>query len=84
MREMPRSDGSVALYGDNSDDDLVIIEPIVTGFVPVNGGALRCDCGAPLQPWSWRCVAAENIVEIGCARCHRVNAHIRLGTKVHR
>jgi hypothetical protein len=83
MREMPRADGSVALYDDDDDQDLVIVEPIVTGFAPVNGSAPRCVCGAPLQPWSWRFVAADSI-EIGCDRCHRVNAHIRLGTRVYR
>ena len=29
-------------------------------------------------------LAATDDVELGCARCHRVHEHIRLGTKVHR
>jgi hypothetical protein len=24
------------------------------------------------------------VVELGCTRCHRVHAHIRLGARVHR
>ena len=80
MREALRRDGSVALYDENDDGDMIIIEPIVTAFTPVRGNA-RCVCGAPLAPY--RCVAADD-VEIGCGRCHRVFGHFRLGTRVHR
>ena len=82
MREVQRHDGSVAFYDENDDGDMVIIEPIVTAFTPVRGNA-RCVCGAPLAPWGYRCVTADD-VEIGCGRCHRVFGHFRLGTRVHR
>ena len=29
-------------------------------------------------------LAATDDVELGCARCHGVHGHMRLGTKVHR
>jgi len=82
MREVQRHDGSVALYDENDDGDMVIIEPIITAFAPVRGNA-RCVCGAVLAPWAFRCVAADD-VEIGCTCCHRVFGHFRLGTRVHR
>ena len=82
MREVQRHDGCVALFDENDDGDMVIIEPIITAFAPVRGNA-RCVCGAPLTPWDYRCVAADD-VEIGCSRCHRVHGHFRLGTRVHR
>jgi hypothetical protein len=82
MREVRQRDGSIVLYGENDDSDTVIVEPIITAFAPVRGNA-RCVCGAALAPWSYRCVAADD-VEIGCGRCHRVHGHFRLGTRVHR
>jgi len=82
MYEIQRRDGSVALYGDGDDQDLVVVEPIIASFVPVRGNAV-CVCGAPLQAWNWRCVAADD-VELGCSRCHRVHGHFQLGTRVHR
>ena len=82
MRGALRRDGSTVLYGENDDSDMVIVEPIITAFAPVRGNA-RCVCGAALAPWSYRCVAADDI-EIGCGRCHRVHGHFRLGTRVHR
>jgi len=82
MREVIRRDGSVALYADDDDDDVAVVEPIIAGFVPVRGNAC-CACGAPLESWGWRCVAGDD-VELGCARCHRVHGHFRLGAKVHR
>jgi hypothetical protein len=36
-----------------------------------------------LRPWGWRAVAADT-VELNCDRCHRIHAHLQLGTKVHR
>ena len=82
MRGALRRDGSTVLYGENDDSDMVIVEPIITAFAPVRGNA-RCVCGAALAPWSYRCVATDD-VEIGCGRCHRVLGHFRLGTRVHR
>jgi hypothetical protein len=82
MREMPRRDGSVALYDDDHDEDLIIVEPTVAGFDLVQNN-LHCACGRPLQAWSWRSVTC-NTVELVCDRCHRVHAHFRLGTRVHR
>jgi hypothetical protein len=80
MREAPRRDGCLALYGD--EGDTVIVEPVVLGFAPVPG-MVRCACGAPLKRWSWRHVTAE-AVEIICDRCHRALAFIRLGARAHR
>ena len=82
MRESFRRDGSVALFDDDDDRDGVIVELTITSFAPVRGNAY-CICGAPLQGWGWRCVAADD-VELSCARCHRVHGHFQLGTKVHR
>ena len=82
MREFPCRDGSVALYDQDDDQDMIIVEPTVTSFAPVRGNA-RCVCGAPLEAWSLRCVATD-AVELGCARCHRVHGHIELGTRVRR
>ena len=82
MREVRQRDGSIVLYGENDDSDTVIVEPIITAFAPVRGNA-RCVCGAALAPWSYRCVAADD-VEISCSHCHRVHGHFRLGTRVHR
>lgn len=82
MREIQCHNGSIALYDEKDDHDMVIVEPAVLSFVPVRGNA-RCVCGAPLEPWSWRCVAVDD-VELACARCHRVHGHIQLGTRTHR
>jgi len=82
MRELSHFDDCVALYADDDDADMVIVEPCLIAFAPVHGGA-HCVCGAPLQPWSCRCVAV-NRVELGCARCNRVHGVIRFGTKVRR
>jgi len=82
VREVQRRDGCTALYGENGDEDMVIVEPRVTAFTPVHGNA-RCVCGAPLQTWGYQCVAADS-VELGCDRCHRVHGRLQLGTKVHR
>jgi hypothetical protein len=77
MREMSRRDGCVAVYDDDDGQDLIIVEPLMLGLAPVPGNA-HCICGAPLQRWSWRHVTAD-AVEIGCDRCHRAIAFIRLG-----
>jgi hypothetical protein len=82
MREVRRHDGCVALYDENDDGDMVIIEPVVDAFIPVRGNA-RCICGAPLQPWGFRCVATD-AVELSCDRCHRIFGHLHLGARVHR
>ena len=63
MREALRRDGSVALYDENDDGDMVIIEPIVTAFTPVRGNA-RCVCGAPLAPWvtaAWQPTTSRSV-----------------------
>ena len=82
MRKMQRADGGVYIYDEDDDQNMLVIEPIITAFTPVNGAAV-CICGAPLQPWGWRAVAA-NGVELVCDRCHRVHGYLILGTKVHR
>jgi hypothetical protein len=82
MRELSRRDGAVILTGEGDDRDQVVVEAVVASFTPIRGNSF-CACGAPLQQWGWRCVAADD-VEFGCDRCHRVHGHFRLGTKVHR
>ena len=82
MREAQRRDGSITLFGEDGDEDMVIVEPRVITFNPIPGAAC-CACGTPLQSWGWRCVAADS-VELGCGRCHRVHGHLQLGTKVYR
>jgi len=82
MREAQRRDGSVILFDEDNDQDVVTVEPCVTAFIPISGNAC-CACGEPLQSWGWRCVAAD-YVELECSRCHRVHGHLRLGTNVYR
>jgi hypothetical protein len=79
MRWSERRDGCVAVYDDATgvDDDVLIIEPIVTAFTPGS----RCDrCGGAL---GFRC-AADGTSEIHCLLCHSVRARLSLGAKVHR
>ena len=83
MREMPCSDGCVVLYDENDDQDMAIVEPVVTDFIPTRNSLHCAACGAPLQPWDWRRVAVSNI-ELHCSHCHRVHGLFRLGTKVFR
>ena len=49
MREVPRRDGIVVLFGDDGDNDEIYVEPAIDAFVPINGN-LRCGCGADVQP----------------------------------
>jgi hypothetical protein len=81
MRINERRDGGTTVFDEDSND-MIIVEPRVTAFVPVDGNA-SCACGASLKPWGWQCVAAD-AVELSCDRCHRVHGHFLLGTKVHR
>lgn len=81
MREHLRRDGCVVLTGDEGDQDQVIVEGIVTTFIPNRAGS-RCVCGAALLPWNLRHVAEG--AEICCNRCHRVHGLIGLGVRVHR
>ena len=81
MREMPRADGATAIFGDDAHD-LIIVEPIVTAFIPVRGNS-RCICGAPLQPSSFRCVTPDG-AELGCISCHRVHGYFKLANRSHR
>jgi hypothetical protein len=78
MRWSERRDGAVAVYDDTTiNDDMMIIEPIITAFTP-DGWCSRC--GGAL---GFRC-ATDGTSEIQCLRCHSVLARIDLGTKVHR
>jgi hypothetical protein len=81
MRDMPRADGATAIFGDD-DQEQIIVEPIITGFLPVRGNS-RCICGATLQPSSFRCVTPDG-AELGCTRCHRVHGYFHLATRSHR
>ena len=80
MREMPLADGATAILGDD-EQHLIIIEPIVTAFLPVRGNSL-CICGAPLGPSSFRCLTPDG-AELGCNRCHRVHGYFQLATRSH-
>ena len=77
MRWSERRDGAVAVYDENDDQDLMIVEPVVEEFTPTHAG--RCRCGAQLD---FRRTA--NGAEVFCFRCHTTLARIDLGTKVHR
>jgi hypothetical protein len=54
VREVSRRDGCVALCGEDGDPDMVVVEPAVISFAPVRGNS-GCVCGAPIEPWGWRC-----------------------------
>jgi hypothetical protein len=75
MRWSEHRDGCVAVFGD-TDDDMLIIEPVVTAFTP-DGWCDRCN-GA----LGFRC-ATDGANEIFCLRCHSVRARLNLGTRVH-
>jgi hypothetical protein len=82
MRWSSRRDGATAVYDEApayepGGDDMIVVEPIITSFVPTRDG--RCGCGAPLD---FRCAAAG--AEVFCFRCHAVIARVELGTRVHR
>jgi hypothetical protein len=46
MRWNSRRDGAVAIYDENDDRDLMVVEPILTSFTPTREG--QCDCGGAL------------------------------------
>jgi hypothetical protein len=81
MREMLRGDGGVDLFDDADFDNRfpTCVEPVAVDFIP--SGA-TCVCGAPLQPWSLRCVTTDT-VELGCSRCHRIVGRFHLGTRTY-
>jgi hypothetical protein len=78
MHEVPRRDGIVVLFGDDSDDDEIYVEPAIAAFVPINGN-LRCGCGAHVQSWNIRRVIDG--YELTCPRCHCSQARIRPARK---
>jgi hypothetical protein len=78
MRWSERRDGAVAVYDENDDQDLMIVEPVVERLTPTHAG--RCRCGGAL---SFRCVT-DGTNEIFCFRCHTTLARIELGAKVYR
>jgi len=79
MRWSSRRNGAIAVYDDtDTSDDMLVVEPIITAFTPVNGNG-RCACGAPL---SLRQLTEG--AEISCHRCHQVHGFISAGTQVHR
>ena len=82
MREMLCADDCVALYGDDDDNDRVIVEPSFIAFTPA-GADMRCVCGQPMRSWSRRQVAV-NRLELECTRCCRVHGALRLGTQIRR
>ena len=81
MREHYRRDGAAVLSGDGDDGDQVVVEAVVTEFLPARD-SLHCPCGAELRRWSCRPVADG--AEIVCDRCHHVHSHLTLGVRVHR
>jgi hypothetical protein len=79
MRWGSRRDGTIAVYDDvYPNDDLLVVEPIVTTFTPAHGNG-RCICGAPLSLRQ-----STEGAEISCHRCHRVHGLIGVGARVHR
>ena len=81
MREVPRRDGTVVLFGDDGDNDEVYVEPAIDAFVPINGN-LRCGCGADVQPWNLRRVPGG--YELTCWRCHCTQARIPTRAQTYR
>jgi hypothetical protein len=82
MRDAARRDGCTVVY-DEAESDMIVVEPVVTGFTAARGGACCTACGAPLQSWGWR-HATGSEVELVCVRCHQVHGRFQLGSKVHR
>jgi hypothetical protein len=78
MRAEAWRNGSVAVYGDTADEELLIVEPFVTAYMPAYGNS-RCICGAQLSLRQ-----STEGAEISCHRCHRVHGYIRVGARVHR
>jgi hypothetical protein len=79
MRWSSRRDGATTVFDDTViNNDMIVVEPIITSFVPTRDG--RCGCGGKL---GFRC-ATDSTGEIYCFRCHAVSARIDLSTRVHR
>jgi hypothetical protein len=77
MRWNRRRDGCIAIFDKSDDQELMIVEPVVTAFTPAGW----CDrCSGAL---GFRC-ATDGTNEIFCFCCHSVRARVDLGTKVHR
>jgi hypothetical protein len=82
MHEVHCRNGTLVISEDADDGDRIIVEPTINTFSPVRG-TLHCVCGAPLEPWSVRCTAADS-AELSCHRCHRVLGTIGLGVNTYR
>jgi hypothetical protein len=88
MESISRLDGCVCVVDEHNIQDMIIVEPTLASFTPVRGNAV-CICGAPIEPWGWRCLATPvehtaTSIELSCSHCHRVHARFQLGTRVHR
>jgi hypothetical protein len=80
MRWSTRRDGATAVFDDNpiyepGNVDVMVIEPVITTFE----SARRCECGGAFGHRH----ALDGRIEIGCSRCHKIDARINLGTEVH-
>lgn len=78
MREYPRRDGSITIFGDLDDRDELIAIATVREFRPTRNGA-RCLCGVTLE-----LRAASEGHEFYCPGCHRVHAHLELAIDTYR
>lgn len=74
MRWNYRNGGSVDVFADDSDDELVTVVPVVAAFRPGH----PCRCGGRLDIFR----ASDGAVEIVCLRCHGVAGRLHLGTGV--
>ena len=70
MREMPCSDGCVVLYDENDDQDMAIVEPVVTDFIRrvtaciAPPAALRCSPGIGV---GWQLATSNSTAVIAIA-----------------
>jgi hypothetical protein len=79
MRWSSRRDGATTVFDDTViNDDMIVVEPVVTAFTPTRDG--RCGCGGKLD---FRRMT-DGVSEVYCFRCHTALARVDLGTRVHR
>jgi hypothetical protein len=78
MREYPRRDGSITIFGDLDDRDELMAVATVREFRPTRNGA-RCLCGGTLDLRE-----ASDGHELYCTKCHCTHAHLSLTVDTYR
>jgi hypothetical protein len=79
MRVEESRDGCVAIV-DDTTNDTVVVEAIITAFVPARG-SLRCDCGADSSRWD---SSGEDGSTVLCGCCHRPVGTVAVAQRVYR